>query len=71
MQGTCYENLRRNIEEMTGRLEDKRKQTKKETIGEGDSLAGTPLEDCLVGQMENMIDSIGKDWKEIGGDGKR
>ena len=46
---------------MTGRLEDKREQMKKETIGGGDSLAGTPLEDCLVGQMGNMIDSIGKD----------
>ena len=58
------------MEEMTGRLEDKREQMKKETIGGGDSLAGTPLEDYLVGQMGNMIDSIGKDWKEIGGDRK-
>jgi len=61
MQGTCYENLRRNMEEMTGRLEDKREQMKKEIIGGGDSLAGTLPEDCLVGQMGNTIDSIGKD----------
>jgi len=63
--------LRRNTEEITKRLEDKRGQTKKEIIGGGDSLAGTLPEDCLVGQMGNMIDSIGKDWKEIRSNGKR
>ena len=59
------------MEEMTGRLEDKREQTKKEIIGEGDSLASTLPEDCLVGQIGNTINSIGKDWKGIGGNGKR
>jgi len=59
------------MEEIIGRLEDKREQTKKEIIGGEDSLAGTLLEDYLVGQIGNTINSIGKDWKEIEGDGKR
>jgi len=71
MQGTYYENLRRNMEEMTGRSEDKKEQMKTEIIGGENSLASTLPEDCLVGQMGNLINSIGKDWKEIGGNGKR
>jgi len=53
--------LRRNIEEMTGRLEDKREQTKRKIIRGENSLASTLPEDYLVGQMGNMINSIGKD----------
>ena len=56
---------------MTKRLEDKREGMKREIIGGEDSLASTLPEDCLVGQMGNMINSIGRDWKEIGGNGKR
>ena len=56
---------------MTKRLEDKREGMKREIIGGEDSLASTLPEDCLVGQMRNMINSIGRDWKEIGGNGKR
>jgi len=63
--------LRKNTKEMTKRLEDKREEMKREIIGGEDSLASTLPEDCLVGQMGNMINSIGRDWKEIGGNGKR
>jgi len=49
MQETYYKNLRRNMEEMTGRLENKREQTKREITGGKDSLADTLPEDCLVG----------------------
>jgi len=71
MQETYYKNLRRNMGEMTGRLENKREQTKREITGGKDSLADTLPEDCLVGQMGNMIDSIGRDWKEIKDNGRR
>jgi len=40
-------------------------------IGGKNSLTSTLPEDCLVGQMGNMTDSIGKDWKEIKDNGKR
>jgi len=35
-----------------------------------DSLDGTPPEDYLDGQIESMIDSIGKDWRGTGSGGK-
>jgi len=49
------------MEEMTGRLEDKKEQTKREITGEEDSLAGILPKDCLVGQIGNMMNSIGRD----------
>jgi len=44
---------------------------KREITGEENSLAGTLPEDCLVGQIRNMINSISRDWKEIGDNGRR
>jgi len=44
---------------------------KRESTGEENSLVGILPEDCLVGQIRNMINSIGKDWKEIRDDGRR
>jgi len=35
-----------------------------------DSLDGTPPGDCLDGQMESMIDSIGRDWRGTKSGGK-
>jgi len=71
MQGTYYKNFRRNMEKITERLEDKRKRTKRGIIRGEDSLVDTLQENCLVGQMGNMMDSIDRDWKEIGSNGKR
>jgi len=49
------------MKEITGKLNDKRKQMKRKIIGEKDSLASTLPEDCLVGYMGNMINSICRD----------
>ena len=63
--------MKKNIGRTTVRLGDKREKKKTEnTVGE-DSLGNTLLGDYTDGQMQSMTDSTGRDWKEIGDDGRR
>ena len=63
--------MKKSIGGITARLDDRRKKKMTEnTVGEN-SLDGTRPEDYMDGQMESMTNSIGRDWKGIGDDGRR
>ena len=62
--------MRKNTAETVERSDNKKRWRITKTIGGEDSLGGMPPGDYLDGQMESMINNIGRDWRGTGSGGK-
>jgi len=62
--------LRKNTAETVERSDNKKRERTIKTIGGEDSRDDMPPGDYLDGQMENMTDNIGRDWRGTGSGGK-